>query len=357
MRKKIVVCGGGTGGHVFPAVTFTEFFKEKDYETILITDERGKKFLKKGFVNYRIINVSQATKSDIVSKIIFYIKLLPSFINSLFLLKEEKPQVIFGLGGYVSFPICMAAKFLNIKILLYEPNIVLGRVNKFFVNYCDKLFTNSKNIINLPEKNFHKCVKVGNILRGEILKYQSPEKNYLKKSRTIIILGGSQSAEIFGETIPDVIVELSKNFKIEVIQQTLPKQLNKIRDCYNNNKIENYVFNFHENILDLMVKADLAISRCGASTMGELEFLGIPFVAIPYPFAKDDHQHHNALYYEKKGCCWILSQKNLNFSNLEKLLHNILNNKVELSTKRENMFKNDSKNSLLKIEREIKNII
>ena len=73
MRKKIVVCGGGTGGHVFPAVTFTEFFKEKDYETILITDERGKKFLKKDFVNYRIINVSQATKSDIVSKIIFYI--------------------------------------------------------------------------------------------------------------------------------------------------------------------------------------------------------------------------------------------------------------------------------------------
>ena len=144
---------------------------------------------------------------------------------------------------------------------------------------------------------------------------------------------------------------------INLITDISNEQLNKIRDCYNNNKIENYVFNFHENILDLMVKADLAISRCGASTMGELEFLGIPFVAIPYPFAKDDHQHHNALYYEKKGCCWILNQKNLNFSNLEKLLHNILNNKVELSTKRENMFKNDSKNSLLKIEREIKNII
>ena len=106
-----------------------------------------------------------------------------------------------------------------------------------------------------------------------------------------------------------------------------------------------------------MVKADLAISRCGASTMGELEFLGIPLIAIPYPFAKDDHQSQNAIYYEKKGCCWILNQKNLNFNTLKKLLNNILNNNVELSLKRENMFKNESKNSLSKIERELKNII
>jgi len=106
-----------------------------------------------------------------------------------------------------------------------------------------------------------------------------------------------------------------------------------------------------------MSKADLAISRCGSSTIGELEFLGVPFVAIPYPFAKDNHQYQNAIYYEKKGCCWVLEQKNLSFNSLKEMLIKILDNNVELSLKRENMLKNDSKNTLLKIEKEMEKLI
>ena len=152
-------------------------------------------------------------------------------------------------------------------------------------------------------------------------------------------------------------MDLSTNYKINVIQQALPKQVNKIKNFYNKNNIENYIFSFHENIVELISKADLAISRCGSSTIGELEFLGVPFVAIPYPFAKDNHQYQNAIYYEKKGCCWILKQKNLSFGNLKQMLIKIFNNNVELISKRENMLKNDSKNTLLKIEKEIKKLI
>jgi len=357
MKKKILFCSGGTGGHVFPSVSLINFFKKKKYKTILVIDKRGAKYLKKDFFLHKILKISFPTREDFINKIFFYLKLILAVFNSFSILRKEKPNFVFGLGGYVSLPICLAAKLLNIQILLYEPNLVLGRVNKFFVRFCIKLFTNSDNILNLPDKYLTKCVKVGNILREEIIKHKLSEKNNLNSKKTILILGGSQGAEIFGKVIPNVILDLKKNYRLNIIQQSLPKQVNEIKNLYNNNNIENYIFSFHENIAELISRADLAISRCGSSTIGELEFLGVPFVAIPYPFAKDNHQYQNAIYYEKKGCCWILEQKNLSFKSLKEMLIKILDNNVELSLKRENMLKNDSKNTLLKIEREIKKLI
>jgi UDP-N-acetylglucosamine--N-acetylmuramyl-(pentapeptide) pyrophosphoryl-undecaprenol N-acetylglucosamine transferase len=357
MKKKILFSSGGTGGHVFPSISLINFFKKKEYKTIFVTDKRGAKYVKKNFSLHKIFDVGFPTQAGFVNKIFFYLKLILALFNSFLLLRKEKPDFVFGLGGYVSLPICLAAKLLNIKILLYEPNLVLGRVNKYFVRFCSKLFINSNNILNLSNKYLTKCVEVGNILREEIIKYELSKKNNLNSKKTILILGGSQGAEIFGEAIPRVILDINKNYKINVIQQSLPKQVNEIQNFYNENNIENHIFSFHENIVELISKADLAISRCGASTIGELEFLGVPFIAIPYPFAKDDHQYQNAIYYEKKGCCWVLEQKNLSSNNLKKMLIKILDNNVELSLKRENMFKNDSKNSLLKIEKEMEKLI
>jgi len=357
MKKKILFCSGGTGGHVFPSVSLINFFKKKEYETVLVIDKRGSKYLKKDFFLHKILEVSFPSRAGFINKIFFYLKLILALFNSFLILRKEKPNFVFGLGGYVSFPICLAAKLLNIQILLYEPNLVLGRVNKFFVRFCRKLFINSDNILNLPNKYFTKCVEVGNILREEIIKHELSEKNNLNSKKTILILGGSQGAEIFGEVIPQVIVDLSKNYRINVIQQSLPKQVNEIKNLYNNNNIENYIFSFHGNIVELISKADLAISRCGSSTIGELEFLGVPFVAIPYPFAKDNHQHQNAMYYKKKGCCWMLEQKNLSFNSLKEILIKILDNNAELSLKRKNMLKNDNRNTLLKIEREIEKLV
>ena len=357
MTKKILFCSGGTGGHIFPSVALTNFFSKKNYETMLVTDKRGEQYIKNNSLFYKTIDVVSSSQSGFMYKIFFYFKLIQAFFNSISLLRTEKPDIILGLGGYVSFPICLAARLLNIKILLYESNAVLGRTNKIFVRFCKKIFTNSENIQKLSKKYSFKSVRVGNILREEIFRLKLPQKDYSSLEKKIVILGGSQGAKVFGELIPQVIVDLNKKYKISIVQQSLYSQVEEIKDFYNDNKIKNYVFSFEKNIIEFMSKAHLAISRCGSSTLGELEFLGVPFLAIPYPFAKDNHQYENANYYKKKGCCWVLNQTNLNFHSLKEILIKILDNNVELSLKRENMLKNDSKNTLSKIENEIKKLI
>ena len=167
MTKKILFCSRGTGGHIFPSVALTNFFSKKNYETMLVTDKRGEQYIKNNSLFYKTIDVVSSSQSGFMYKIFFYFKLIQAFFNSISLLRTEKPDIILGLGGYVSFPICLAARLLNIKILLYESNAVLGRTNKIFVRFCKKIFTNSENIQKLSKKYSFKSVRVGNILREE----------------------------------------------------------------------------------------------------------------------------------------------------------------------------------------------
>ena len=357
MKKKIIFCGGGTGGHVMPSIGLTNYFEKKGYETVLITDKRGLKYINKKNLNFLALNIGNSSQLNYIKKVFFYIKIIFSFFNSCHILKKQNPDAVFSLGGYVSFPVCLAAKILNIKILLYEQNAVIGRTNKFFVSSCKKIFTNSEKVIKIPTKYSSKCYVVGNVLRDEILNFKFLKKEINESKKTIIVLGGSQGAEIFGKIIPQAISELNQKIKIKIIQQTVSSQTNEVQKYYNDKNIENYVFDFQSNIAELISEADLAISRCGASTLGELQFLGVPFVAIPYPFAKDNHQYHNADYYYKKECCWMLNQSSLKEENLKRMLIEILSNDFELNAKRKNMSKDDSRNSLLKIEEEVKKII
>ncbi len=334
MKKKIVFCSGGTGGHIFPAISLINNLSSEN-EIILVTDKRAVKYIDTKKYKIKILNVSSLTKNKLIYNLISLLKLFYSTFKSIFFLKKEKIDFIIGFGGYVSFPILLSAKILNKKIYLYEPNLVLGRTNRFFLSMCEKIFTQTNNIINIPGKHRKKFVEVGNIIREEIISYSINKNNFKEESITIIILGGSQGTKIFGEIVPESILKLKDIFKLKIIQQVLPEQKEKINFFYKKNNIQSHLFTFNENIVELIVKADLAISRSGASTIAELEFLQVPFIAVPYARATDNHQYENALYYKKKGSCWILEEKNFNSNNLSHLLLEILNtnsnfiNKIE----------------------------
>jgi len=351
-NKKIIFSSGGTGGHIFPALGVMEYFLKKGYTAVLTTDTRGFKYIKNNKeIKSFILNTDTPFDKKNLKKIISYIKIFSSIIKSIFFLIKQKPNLVFGLGGYVSFPVLIAAKILNIPLVIYESNLILGRTNKYLLPFANKVFIAPDSIMNLPNKHKDKINKVGHILRGEILNFSTTKKKDDKFDFSILILGGSQGAKIFGIVIPKVILKLKKyDYKIKVYHQCIKDQIHEIKNFYKDNNISNEVFDFSNNIFQYILDSDLAISRCGASATAELVHTHTPFIAVPYPYAMDNHQSLNAKSCEDKGYCWILEQSNFNDENLFNLIIKIIENKIELNKKKENMKKVDYKNTNEKIE-------
>jgi len=359
MNKKIIFSTGGTGGHIFPALNLMKHFFENGHEVLLVTDSRGNEFIKnyQDFKSY-ILQVETPTNKNFLKKFFALVKIFYSIIRSIFILWKEKPGLVFGMGGYVSFPISLATKFFNLPLVIYENNMILGRANNYLAPFSKKILIAKEITENFPKKYKNKTFEVGTILSKEIINYSTVKKKNNKNFFTILVLGGSQGAEIFGEVIPQVMRKIKNSkYEIQIFQQCVEKQIVKLKDFYNKNNIKNNVFRFEKNVTNLIVSSDLAITRGGASTMAELEYICTPFVAIPLPNSIDNHQYFNAKYYEKRGCCWIINQENFNIENLFNLIIKAIQNKNELEEIREKMRKNHKKNVYINIESEIKELI
>ena len=359
MSKKIIFTGGGTGGHIFPAINLMKHFFNKKYEVLLVTDIRGSSFMN-NYTNFnvRILKTGTPTNKNLFKKIISYFLILYSIVKSLIILKKEKPDLIFGFGGYVSFPISFASKFLNLPLIIYENNMVLGRANKYLSSFSKKILLAKEITKNFPEKNKDKTHIVGSILEKNIINLTNIKKNNDKKNFSILVLGGSQGAEIFGKVIPNVIKMIKDNgYEIEINQQCTMDQKKYLTDFYEKNNITNYIFEFESDILKLAQSSNLAISRCGASTTAELVHTFTPFIAVPLPNSIDNHQYLNAKYYEDAGCCWLLEQSNFNAKNLFDLIIKNIKDKKRLENIQNNMKKNSNKNVYINIENQIKDFI
>ena len=359
MSKKIIFSGGGTGGHIFPAINLMKHFFNKGHEVLLVTDSRGKDFIKNysEFKSYTL-NAGTPTNKNLLKKLFSYFLIFYSIIRSIIILKKEKPDLIFGFGGYVSFPISFASRFFNLPLIIYENNMVLGRANKYLSSFSKKILLAKEITKNFPEKYRKKTHEVGSILSKNIINCSKLKVNDNEEKFSILILGGSQGAEIFGGVIPEVIKTIkNKVYEIEVYQQCVTSQKNSIINFYKKNNIKNYVFEFDQNILKFALSSDLAITRCGSSTMSELIHTSTPFIAIPLPNSIDNHQLLNAKYYENRGCCWILEQNNFNTENLLNLIIEIIENRNKLKNIHENMKKIRNKNVYDNIENKIKEYI
>ena len=359
MSKKIIFSSGGTGGHIFPAINLMKYFSNKGNPVLLVTDEKGNNFLKKySDFNSYIINIKTPINKNFFEKILSFFTIFNSLIRSILILIKEKPHLVIGFGGYVSFPICFVSRFFNIPLIVYDNNIILGRTNRYLLPFSKKVLFGPEIPKNLPDKYKNKVYKVGNILSEKIINYSILKKRKDDKTFSILVIGGSQGAEVFGRIIPTAIKMIrDKGYEIKINQQCTKNQKESLIKFYNKNNIKNNVFYFTNNILELILDSDLAISRCGASTAAELVHTLTPFIAVPYPYSMDNHQFLNAKYYENKGCCWILEQDNFNSLSLFNLLMEIMKDKSKLQNICENMKKNDNRNVYIEIEKTIKEFI
>ena len=324
-NKRIIIATGGTGGHVFPAYSLAKHFLADKVNVELISDKRGMKYLK----NYRDLKITQITSTTILknnifqllfSSLIIFYSIFRSFIFLLF----NRPNLVFGMGGYSSFPVCIAAKMLKIPFIIYENNLHIGKANRYLLPYAKKIFVSHKELEGISEKYQKKMCEIGNIIRKEILNFQVKQNPYhYDKKLKILVLGGSQAAKIFADKLPEIFKECKEaEMELKIYQQCLPEQNEFLTSFYKNLNIDFEIFNFSDDISEYFSQTDMAITRSGSSMLAELVNAKIPFISVPLPTSADNHQLKNAIYYEKNEYSYLIEEKDLNMK-LFKLIKKI----------------------------------
>ena len=354
--KNILIVTGGSGGHVVPSTSFFEHLKNK-FSVSLVSDLRGSKFININKFKYELIDVPNLFLKPYLLPINIF-KYFLNIFKSISFIKKNNTNILISTGGYMTFPFCLAAFILKKKIFLFEPNNVLGRSNRFALKFSTKIICYNENLKNFPKKYNSKKVVVEPILKKEIYDLGKNSIDLKKETKKILIIGGSQGASFFDENITDLIIEISKKRKIEVIQQISNKNnLALIKSKYDKSNISYKFIEFTNDIHELYNGIDLAITRGGASTLSELSFLNIPFVSIPLPSAKDNHQFHNSEYYHKKNCCWLINQSKFEKVKFAKMFLEIFNNYQNYSEKIKNLKKINNNNTWNNINNKIIEII
>ena len=354
--KNILIVTGGSGGHVVPATSFFEHLKNK-FSVKMVSDLRGSKFLGSGKFKYEIVDVPNLFSKPYLLPLNIF-KYFFNIFKSISLLKKNKTNIVISTGGYMTFPFCLAAFLLKKKIFLFEPNSVLGRSNRFALKFSTKIICHNENIKNFPTKYKFKKVLIEPILKKEIYNLDKNSINKKKGIKKILIIGGSQGASFFDKNITDLIIEILKKKEFEVVQQISNKNnLASIREKYDGCNISIKFIEFTNDVYELYNDIDLAITRGGASTLNELSFLNIPFISIPLPSAKDNHQFFNSEYYFKKNCCWVINQNQFELDKSSKIIFDIFDNYQNYSEKIKNLEKITKNNTWNNINKKIIEII
>jgi UDP-N-acetylglucosamine--N-acetylmuramyl-(pentapeptide) pyrophosphoryl-undecaprenol N-acetylglucosamine transferase len=356
-NNKILIATGGTGGHIFPAYSLAKNLIRNNFKVEIVTDKRGFKFLQ-GHKDLKIIINNSATifNKKFIDFILSIFVIFSSYIKSLIILFKAKPSLVFGMGGHASFPFCLAAKTLNIPFIIYENNILLGKSNRYLMPLASRIFVAYEDIEGIDKKFNFKIIRTGNIIREEILNFNN-EKKYSGDVLNILILGGSQAAKSFGETLPEIFKQcVEANIKIKIIQQCISTQNSELNEYYKNLKIDYELFNFTNNILKYFSRANLVITRSGSSVTAELINCKIPFISIPFPFSADSHQDKNAAYFEKKGYSFLIKESEVH-KKLFPLIKLIYSDKEILNKLSKEQKKHSDSNVFFKINNEVKNLI
>ena len=185
---------------MFPALNLMNHFSEKGHDVLIVTDKKGKEFIKDSseFKSY-ILNTETFTNRSILKKFLSLFIILFAIAKSIIILKRERPDIIFGFGGYVSFPVSFASIFFKSPLILYENNIIIGRANKYLLSFSKKILLAKSLKKELSEKIKKKTNLVGSILNKKIINFETSKKQKNNFFFSLLVLGGSQGAEFFGK--------------------------------------------------------------------------------------------------------------------------------------------------------------
>ncbi len=364
---RLLVTGGGTGGHIYPAISVALKFKEKHANAKILyvgrTEGLESEILSDYDIEYRSIPITYLKNKKIKTVIKYLISLIKAFFISRKIIKEFKPDVVFGTGGYVTGPVLMSAQMMKVKTVLHESNAFPGRANRFFSKRADFVFVSYKE----AKKRFKRSDNVifsGTPIRKEFemaKKDKSREKLGISDDEFLVVsLGGSGGAERINEIMMELIKKVSEVEKLRYIHVTgksyynifMKRQMELDIKFGDNITILPYI----DDMATYMSAADLLITRGGALTLAEVKVVKTPAIIIPSPNVKDNHQEHNANALVKKGLAFMIKESELNYFTLYEKIIELMNKPKILSDMRMEMKKNSENDCASMIVRNITKI-
>lgn len=312
---RLLLTGGGTGGHLFPAVATAQQFQLQYPGTeVLFVGTRRKvdtgSLARYGFESMSITSYGLKGKNPV--ELLKAVSVLPlSYVQALRVIKKFKPDIMLGVGGYVTGPVVAAGKSLGVPVLIHEQNSVPGLANRKLGKIADRI------CLSLPGSGAqfpeHKVTYTGNPVRTAILELSKTTTVPGGPKKTVLVLGGSQGARAVNRLISQALSTFGEQLleTVRVIHQTGEADAREVGETYREIGIEAVVQPFFDNMEEVYGQADLLVSRAGATTLSEIAVLGKPAILIPFPYAADNHQEKNGDYYVAGGGALQFREKEL----------------------------------------------
>jgi len=321
-QPRIIIAGGGTGGHLFPAVAIAKEIVKR-YGAVEIRFIIGRRKMESeiltrlGF-NQQSIHVEGIKGRGWKKGSMVLIKLPYSFFQSISILKKFSPHLVLGVGGYSSGPVCLAARLMGVPMAIHEQNSFPGLTNRLLCRIADKVF------VSFEESRQHfpggDLYLTGNPVREELL---ALERDRIKRDEkfTILVVGGSLGARAINRAFVAALQILREKGKDPaVIHQSGETDYAHVVEAYEQRELEGEIMPFIEDMAEAYDRADMVVSRAGATTVSELAALGKPSILIPYPFAANKHQETNALTLVRVSGAEMVLEKDLSGESLAERL-------------------------------------
>lgn len=339
----IIVSGGGTGGHIYPALTIMRTIEEKypDANFLYVGTNKGLEadIIPKENIPFATVDIQGFKRSLSPANFVRAGLAAIGVAKAMNVVRKFKPDAVIGTGGYVCGPVLMAASMLGIPTLIQEQNVVPGITNKILAKFVTKIAAGT------PEAAEHfpqgKVICTGNPIRKEVMTAAKEDGarafGFDPAKKTVLISGGSRGARSINNAMIDVLVEAAKQTEVQYLHVTGKLDYEDIIGRLSekgvnlaetpNIKVEPYLYNMPA----AMAMADLVVYRAGATGLAELTARGIPAILIPYPYAAENHQEHNARALEAAGAAKVILNRELKSENLQSTLQELLADKEKLA--------------------------
>lgn len=326
--KKILIMAGGTGGHIMPGLAVADELRSRGWSITWVGNpERmeGRLVPKKGYPLEALrFNGVRGKRLSTLIKLPF--TLLSAFLQARRILKKVQPDVVLGMGGYVSFPAGMMAYSKGIPLVIHEQNAVAGTANKTLAKYA-------RRVLSAFPKVLPKAICVGNPVRQDLLDVGDPHARYARRqgALTILVMGGSLGANALNTIVPEALSLLDPEQRPVIIHQSGEQHLERLQQTYEAYGVDATCVDFIDDMQSVLTQADLLICRAGAMTVAEVAAVGVAALFVPLPTAIDDHQTANARYLADQDAAYLCAQSGFTANYLSQWLKLI--NRDELMEK------------------------